>query len=169
MKALLASLTLRDWLTLAIAGMALLLSIYSLYLQRRDKNPRLRVRWSHDSRDRTLTYDPTTDTVHRTSRLALIATIHNVGTMHVRLVKAQVRWGLGGWRDVPLSWSAKGSDLPPDTSTEGHAFNGDVLLAVQWWLPTHLPLFEVALVDHMDRRWGGTLLWVTRDAANTTA
>jgi hypothetical protein len=152
MRDFLNSATAPDWASAAIATLALLLSSYSLYLQWRDKCPRLSIRAQPARRFRQLSYDPTTDRSQGEDQVALVAIVSNTGDRPITLSKGFVRPLFGRAKLVSLGVDYRFSEMAPDSSREICVFPLEVMLGANKFARL-VRLYRLEIRDHMGRRW----------------
>jgi hypothetical protein len=166
MSDFLKSATAPDWVSAAIGMLALLLASFSLYLQWRDKRPRLSIRVQPGRRFRRLSYDPTTDRSDGEHQVAIVAVVSNTGNRPITLSKGFVRPLLGRAKPVSLDdVDYRFSEMAPDSSREVCVFPLEVMQGTNIFARL-ASLYRLEIRDHMDRRWSSGYARIT---SQTTA
>lgn len=169
MKSFLASTTAPDWISTGIATLALLLAIASLYLQWRDKRPRLKLRRVKvEQRFRQLSYDPATDQSYGENQTVVVALVANVGDRPITLAKGSLRPLFGRSVEVGVTRDYGSPNIAADSSYEVHAFVQDALPNMGK-MARRVGVYRFEVSDHMDRRWSSRFLRLTLSAPLSNA
>lgn len=137
-----------NWISNVIAGLALAEASYALYLQRRDRRPRLSISVRNDSAAPLIGDGAGGLMEGPTKESAQVFEIRNVGRLPVRIHAVQARRLWGPPFSVSCLWN-RTPLLEPDTRCEA------TLLISQ--LPPEklrgIPFYRVEFLDAVGRRW----------------
>jgi hypothetical protein len=160
-----------SWFATVIAVLSLVLSTYSLYLQRRDARPRLRIQSKGEMRARVTVRDFVGDTQRTEPQPAVVCVVQNVGDRSLRFGSVYLRPLIGRRHQaaevVGFGWGVR--ELNRDESREVQVFAREVLEAGSG-LCRLLRAYRVEMDDHMGRRWRGKFVrlprWPVEDAVS---
>lgn len=151
----------KEWITMTVAVCALLLSAYkayNIYLQRRDKGPRLRLRAHVDHHhDFSMSQDPETGVVTCEKDSAVVVKLENIGEREYTLKDFAFKPLLRKRFAITAPVRAK---LAPESRTEA-AFRARDLLSAQTGKPKSSLVGRIEVRDHMGRRFRSQFLMVT--------
>jgi hypothetical protein len=141
-----------NWISNTIAGLALLVSGVTLYLQRRDARPRLTILASDDDLATRLPDGMGGYSYTGPKAPAQIFEIRNVGDREVRIQSVRARWigrrssdVSGDWNRTPL--------LEPDTMCRCTVFKSQLLHDLGGPPRTRLPFCKVEFLNSVGRTW----------------
>jgi hypothetical protein len=138
--------------------LALGLAGWSLYLQRRDRRPRLTF-GVHKERWTPRTYIPETGHfAYHDPEWALRIAIRNVGDRRIQIERVAARWIWGAGSIVTLQWEET-REIEPD------AMSGGILPFKEFPGPASplerlLPIYRVDFLDHLGRVWVSGFRWI---------
>jgi len=141
-----------NWVSNAIAFLALGVAGLALYLQRKDKRPDLAISVQGDREVAQMVDDGGGGVMAGPKELAQIFEIRNVGMRRVRINAVQTRWVIGrpttvtpGWNSLPV--------LDPDNKCEYAVLISNIITGTPSGLRRVLPFYRVEFFDAVGRRW----------------
>lgn len=148
------------WTSVSIAALAFLLSTYTLYLQRRDRRPRLKISLSRAIREKNRGHDESTGMISAgVDTPALICAIRNVGDKRVAFRSVFLAPLVGRDQPLPLFQNFY-QGVEPDQMLELVEYLDDARAkrrARLLWLPRPA---RFIFTDHMGRRWRSRFVYV---------
>lgn len=140
------------WVPSVLSALAILMSGLALYLQRRDKRPRLKILAS-DKGVASMLPDGMGGWADGPEQPGQSFTIRNVGLRKVQIHSVEARWLFG--RPFPVSadrWS-RTPELEPDSSCECAVVTSKLMLQPATRARRMLPFYRVEFLDPVGRRW----------------
>lgn len=145
-----------NWVSNAIAGLALGVASLSLYLQRRDDRPRLTISTQNKYVAPEIPDGGGGRMAGPTKEPAQIFEIRNVGRLPVRIESVQARWLWGRPFPVTCDWNGA-SPLDSDTKCEATLFTSELFHETPTGLRERAPFYRVEFLDAVGRRWSAGL------------
>jgi len=137
------------WIATTVSVVAILLSGYGLYLQRRDRQPRLRVRALLGTRDRGGYVTVRDEWIPGKEVPALLVQLHNIGDRAVRVQDVRLVSLFG--RRVAVDWRGTPYTIDGNARSDLFAYVDEITTRIGARLLSRVVRVEVE--DEMGRRW----------------